>query len=46
VNDPQVNAKLAKDAVDMLLKQLQTVIDEQNSEKAKEIAEMKDMLAN
>ena len=27
VNDPQVNAKLAKDAVDVLLQQLQTVID-------------------
>ena len=37
--------KLAKDAVDVLLQQLQTVIDEQNSGKAKEIMEMKDMMA-
>jgi hypothetical protein len=45
VNDPQLNTKLAKDAVETLLQQLKTAINEQNSGKAKEIMEMKDMMA-
>ena len=35
INDPQVNAKEQRDSVEALLRQLQTAIDDENSEKAR-----------
>ena len=46
VNNPQLNAKEQKDTVDALIQQLKSAINEENSRKAQEIQEMKDMLAN
>ena len=45
INDPQVNAKKQRAAVDALLQQLQTAIDEENSKKTLEINEIKDIMA-
>ena len=45
INDPQVNAKKQRAAVDALLQQLQTAIDEENSKKTQEINELKDIVA-
>ena len=45
VGNPQVNAKEQRDAVDVLLQQLQCAVDEENSGKAQEIKEIKDMVA-
>ena len=45
MSHPQANAKQARDAVDALLQQIKAAIDEENSEKANEVTEMKDILA-
>jgi len=45
VNDPQVNAKQQRAAVDALLQQLQSAIDKANARKVQEVLDMKDMLA-
>jgi len=45
VKNAEVNARRAKDAIDSLLHQLRTAIDEQNKKKTVEIMEMKEMLA-
>ena len=45
INDPQVNTKKQRAAVDALLQQLQTAIDEENSKKTQEINELKDIMA-
>ena len=45
INDPQVDAKKQRAAVDALLQQLQTAIDEENSKKTQEINELKDIVA-
>ena len=46
INDPQVDAKKQRTAVDALLQQLQTAIDEENSNKTQEINELKDIMAH
>jgi polyhydroxyalkanoate synthesis regulator phasin len=42
VKNAEVNARLAKDAIDSLLQQLRTAIDEQNKKKTEEIMEIKE----
>ena len=45
VDNPQEHSKAQRGNVDALLQQLQSAIDEINSEKAQEIKEMQDSLA-
>ena len=45
LSHPQANAKQARDAVDALLQQIKAAIDEENFEKAKEVTDMKGILA-
>jgi polyhydroxyalkanoate synthesis regulator phasin len=45
LSHPQANAKQARDAVDPLLQQIKAAIDEENSEKDKEVTNMKEILA-
>jgi hypothetical protein len=45
INPSQLDAKQQRDAVDVLLKQLQTAVEEENSGKTQEIKEINDSIA-
>ena len=46
IKSPQIDAMEQRDAVETLLRQLQTAVEAENSEKTGEILEMKDDLAS
>jgi hypothetical protein len=46
IKQPQVDVREQRNAVETLLRQLQTAVDEENEEKTREINEMKEDMAS